>query len=178
MGTLPVPMRRLSFILLASLIAAPAALAERSATGDGSLLVSDASALTIIVQGNGLIFGHIYQGSLTVVEYTPADDSSLQVSGSMTRLAFGSVVRYAGADVRFFFPNGRYSLRFEGFGIDVSAVGRGVVSATGLGSADDGTLATNGGKERPLGQGTTTLVFGAGKGPRVAPSGLARGQAR
>jgi hypothetical protein len=158
-------MRRIVLILTAaSLIAAPAALAERTASGDGSLVVSNANALTITVQGSGLIFGHIQQGTLTIVEYTPGESGTPQVSGgSMTKVSAGKVIRWAGADVRFLFPNGRYTLRLEGFGIDISAVGRGYVSATGLGTGEDGTVATNRGKGIPLWQSATTLSFGSNK---------------
>ncbi len=78
-------MRRISFLLLVALFALSAAMAAVAATdaaGDGSLVVSGASARVISVQGNGLIFGHITQGTLTIVEYTPSDGSTVQVSGA------------------------------------------------------------------------------------------------
>jgi hypothetical protein len=164
------PMRRLPFFLLA-LLFAPSALAGSVAAGDGSLVVSSASARVIVVHGSGLIFGHITQGTLTVMDYKPADASSAQVSGSILKLPVGSTTQYSGSDVRFLFPNGRYSLSFDGVGIDISAVGRGAVSAIGVGTPADGTMATNGGKGLPLGPGPTTLVFGASRAPNAVPSG-------
>ena len=164
-------MRQLSFFLFALLLVPTAALAERGAAGDGSLVVSGASARIIFVQGNGLVFGHINQGTLTVVDYRGADQSNAQVSGSMLKLPAGSTIQYSGSDIRFLFPNGRYAFRVDGVGIDISAVGKGAVSAIGVGTTGDGTMATNGGKPLPLGPGPTTLVFGASKAPNAAPSG-------
>ncbi len=177
-------MRRISILLLVSLLASSAAVAAVAAvdgfaaSGDGSLVVSGANARLVTVQGNGLIFGHITQGTLTIVEYTPSSGSTVQVSGSMMKLPFGSTLRYAGSDVRFAFPNGRYTLRLDGFGIDVSAVGRGQVSATGIGTSDNGTLATNGGKPLPLGPASITLTFGNNKGSNAASATGGKGQSR
>lgn len=170
-------MRLFALILIvASFVAVPAAIAERGASGDGSLVVSNANALTVTVSGSGLIFGHIQQGTLTIVDYSPAEGGTPQVSGAATRVAAGKVIRYFGTDVRFLFPSGKYTLRFEGFGIGVSAVGKGFVSATGLGTTDDGTVATNGGKGVALDSTTSMLVFGANKAPNAAAAG--KGQAR
>ena len=158
-------MRRFSLTVLVLLLLAPAAaLADHRAAGDGSLVVSGASARLITVKGSGLIFGHIDQGTVTVVDYNAADASAPQVSGSAGKV-IGSMVVYSGADLRFLFPNGRYSLRFDGTGIDISAVGRGSVSATGLGTADDGALTANGGRSQELGQFPTVATFnGNGNG--------------
>src|SRR5712691_10658911 len=110
-------MLRFSLIVLVSILLAPAtAVAERRAAGDGSLVVSDASARLITVTGSGLIFGHIDQGTVTVVDYNGADTTAPQVSGASGKI-IGNVVVYSGADLRFFFPNGRYALRFDGIGI-------------------------------------------------------------
>ena len=172
-------MRRLTLILLVLLLVPSAALGEGAASGDGSLVVSSASARIIIVQGKGLVYGHINQGTLTVTEYKGSDSSSVQVSGSISKQLTGSSMRYTGSDIRFMLPNGHYSLTFDGVGIDISAVGKGAVSAIGIGSADDGSLATNGGKPMPLNVAPTTLVFGASKAPNASPSGFsAKGMAR
>jgi hypothetical protein len=142
-------MRHCVLIFLASLLLVPAALAERRASGDGSLVVSNASARSIVLKGNGLIFGHLGSGTLTVVEYDAADTSAPQISGSTGRVV-GNAVVYTGTDLRFLFPNGKYLLRLEGNDIDISAVGKGTVTAAGLGSADDGTLTVNNGKAQPV----------------------------
>jgi hypothetical protein len=170
-------MRRFLLTVLVTILVAPAAaLAADRAAGDGSLVVSGASARLITVKGSGLIFGHIDQGTVTVVDYSAADSSAPQISGASGKV-IGSMVVYAGADVRFLFPNGRYSLRFDGTGISISAVGKGWVSATGLGTAEDGTVTVNGGKPQELGQALIIASFsGAGKAGLVtATASLSKG---
>jgi hypothetical protein len=171
-------MRRLSLIVLMSFLLVPAAaFADHRAAGDGSLVVSDASVRLITVKGSGLIFGHIDQGTVTVLDYNAANTTAPQISGSPGRL-IGNAVVYSGSDLRFLFPNGRYSLRFDGVGIDISAVGKGTVTAAGLGSPDDGTLTVNGGRSQDLGLVPIVASFtgGVGKGGQSsAPPGLAKG---
>jgi hypothetical protein len=129
----------------------------------------------VIVHGSGLIFGHINQGTMTVLDYRAADPSTAQVNGSILKLpAGGSATQYSGSDIRFLFPNGQYTLRFDGVGIDISAVGRGAASAIGVGSANDGSMGTNGGRGLPLGLTPTTLVFGASRSPNYVPTGGSR----
>ena len=41
---------------------------------------------------------------------------------------------FTGTDVRFLLPSGRYTIELIGVGIDASAVGKGSIVATGLGS--------------------------------------------
>ena len=65
-----------------------------------------------------------------------------------------------GADVRFLFPSGRYTLTLIGNGINLSAVGRGSVSATGIGLVGGGTLAVNGGKPQALTTSSSSQSFG------------------
>jgi hypothetical protein len=177
-------MLRLLFILLASLFLAPAsALADLHASGDGSLVVNDANVRSIAAKGSGLIYGHIAQGTLTVVDYTAADANAPQISGAPARFV-GNAVVYSGSDIRFLFPNGRYWLKFEGTGIYISAVGKGTATAAGLGTANDGTLTAGGGKGQALNAfSSTTASFGPGaKGSSVvAPATVAsssKGQSR
>ena len=162
-------MRRFLSVLLASLALVPAALADRHGAGDGSLVVSDASARSILLKGNGLVFGHIHQGTLTVLNYDAADTSAPQISGATARIV-GNTVVYAGTELRFLLPNGRYLLRIDGIGIDISAVGRGSIVATGLGTVDDGSLSVNSGKSQPITVLTTAASFTGvqGGGPAAA----------
>jgi hypothetical protein len=162
-------MRRLILVLFAAMLIAPAALADRRAAGDGALAVSSASARLITVKGSGLIFGHIDQGTVTVLSYDAADTSAPQITGAVPRIV-GNAVVYSGADIRFLFPNGRYSLRFEGTGIDISAVGKGSIAAFGLGTLRDGTLSANGSDPQPLGVLGTATSFGVGGSPKTPAS--------
>jgi len=168
-------MWRLIPILLASLLCVPAALADRRAAGDGSLVVSGASARAITVRGSGLVFGHIQQGTLAVQSYDAADTYAPQISGASGRVV-GNAVVYSGSDIRFLLPNGRFSIRIDGTGIDISAVGKGTVVAIGLGTADDGTLSVNSGAAQELGVLPTTARFSGSNVPAagVASGGLAK----
>ena len=154
-------MRRLFLMLLlvALLVSPTVAVARDQVAGDGSLVVTDAWVRQIVVQGSGVIFGHIDSGTLTVYSYDPADTRAPQVSGAVAKVS-GTTVRYTGNDVRFLFPNGHYLLKLEGGGIDISAVGRGTVTASGLGTEDDGTLAINGNKPQKLGFISSLALFG------------------
>jgi hypothetical protein len=144
-------MRKLCLILLAILVFLPAsAFAERGSSGDGSLVVTNASA-RLTVSGRGLIYGHLDRGTITVVgDYKPDNNTSLSsVSGAKMKVIGGNVV-YTGADVRFLFPGGRYTLIVDATGIDISAVGAGKLSAIGKGLPDDGTFAVDGGAPQSI----------------------------
>jgi hypothetical protein len=144
-------MRKLSLIMLASLLLLPGiALAERAAPGDGSLVVTDAYA-RITVSGHGLIFGHLDRGSVTVVgDYKPDDNTALStVTGAKQRIVGKNIV-YSGTDVRLFFPAGQYTLIVDGYGIDLSAVGAGSFTAIGKGFIDDGSYTIDGGRAQDI----------------------------
>src|SRR5690348_10760006 len=142
-------MRKLLVLLLVVLAAPAAALAASAGAGDGSLAVTHASG-TIFVQGRGVIYGHFDSGTLMVLDYKPDDLTSVPaVSGGKSKYSGSSGV-YTGTDVRFLLPSGRYTIELIGVRIDASAVGRGNVVVTGLGTFDDGSFAVNGGKPQPL----------------------------
>jgi hypothetical protein len=142
-------MRKLLVLLLVVLAAPAAALAGAGSTGDGSLAVTHASG-TIFVQGRGVIYGHFDSGTLMVLDYKPDDLTSVPAVSSGKSKFNGSSGVYTGTDVRFLLPSGRYTIELIGVRIDASAVGRGNVVVTGLGTFDDGSYAVNGGKPQPL----------------------------
>lgn len=156
-------MRKLVTLLLAGALVGPAAaLAERAVPGDGSLVVTAASG-RLTIAGRGLIYGHIASGSVTVVgDYRPNDVTSLSSITGARQTIVGKNVAYVGTNVRFYFPAGQYSLIVEGTGIDISAVGRGTVSALGAGNTDDGSFAIDGGKSRSV---DTPGSFAFGRNP-------------
>lgn len=164
-------MRKLCLLLLAGLLIVPAGLAERGTVGDGSLVVTNANA-RIAVSGHGLIYGHLDRGTITIVgDYKPDSNTALpSVSGARLRYNGGNLV-YTGSDVRFFFPSGRYSLIFDGLGVDISAVGAGKFSGVGRGYVDDGTFSVDGGPTQSVdlagtvsfGKGASSLTVGGGK---------------
>ncbi len=155
-------MRRLCLLLLLFLLAFPTlALAGRSRPNDGSLLLKNANG-TVTLQGTGLIFGQFDRGSLTVIAYEPDKHSAPTVSGARMKplTAADLHVVYVGSDVRFLFPGGKYVLKFEGVGIDISAVGKGTVQVTGKGTLDDGSLSVNGAKAQGLTPFPSTANYG------------------
>ncbi len=166
-------------MLLAAALAAPSlALAGARATGDGSLTVSGANG-TIYIQGSGVIYGHIDQGTLMVLQYKPDDGVSLPaVSSSKEKFPRGTGV-FTASDLRFLLPSGEYTIELIATGIDLSAVGKGSIAATSLsqpdasstqpsGSTPDGTISVNGDKPIALTKGSTSQTFGG------APSSATR----
>jgi len=154
-------MRRLTVLLLALVFVLPAtAPAGRAAPGDGSLVVTNGDGL-ITVQVKGVIFGQFDRGKLTVLEYRSDNPTALPtVSGAKWDVKGSKPnVVYTGTDVRFLFPSGSYTLKFEGSGVDLSAVGKGTlkVNGTGKNPYDDGTASVNGAKPVPL---PSIAVFG------------------
>ena len=155
-------MRRIIVFLALALVVPASALAVPAAVGDGALALNSASG-TIYVSGRGLIYGHFDSGTLMVLDYHPDDGVSTPVvssgKGKFVKGAGSGV--FAGADVRFLLPSGRYTIELIGVGIDASAVGKGNIFTTGLGSPDDGSYTVNGGKQVFLGKLPTSDVFGA-----------------
>jgi hypothetical protein len=135
-------MKRLGLsLLVATLVLPAAALAGARGAGDGTLVVRDANAKVEIKNGRGTIFGHLDKGWLKVTDYNQDDSRDPEVNGAKTSYpanASGSTWIYKGADIRFRFFGGRYSIMVYGTGIDISAVGKGMVTLQGLTSVTDG----------------------------------------
>jgi hypothetical protein len=161
-------MRKLLVLLLVLLAVTPAAWAAAGSSGDGALAVTRASG-TIFVQGRGVIYGHFDSGTLMVLDYRPDDLTSVPAVSSGKSKYSGSSGVYTGTDVRFLLPSGRYTIELIGVRIDASAVGRGNVVVTGLGTFDDGSFAVNGGKPQPLSRIADNDSFGS-SGPTVTAS--------
>jgi hypothetical protein len=145
-------MRRIALLLLLAVtLALPAAsVAGRTAPGDGSLVVSNADGV-LTVKVTGVIYGHFDRGKMTVLEYKAENNALPTVSGAKMELKGAKInVVYSGNDVRFLFPSGTFKLKFDGSGIDLSAVGKGTLQVAGKSSLEDGTVALNGGRPTPL----------------------------
>jgi len=152
-------MRRIiSLLLLLALTLPASSLAARSAPGDGSLVVSNAEGV-LTVEVRGVIFGHFERGKMTVLDWKADAPNALpSVSAAKMDVKGAKVnVVYTGNDVRFLFPSGKYKLRFDGSGIDLSAVGTGRLTAT-KGTLDEGTMSLNGARATAL---TAVAVFGS-----------------
>jgi hypothetical protein len=151
--------KALLFVFVCVLLAPALAFGSRSAPGDGSLVVTDANA-QLTISGQGLIYGHIDSGTLTVVgDYKPNNNNSLSTVTGAKQTIVGRNVVYTGSDVRFYFPGGKYNLIVSGTGIDLSAVGKGTVSSVGFGLTEDGSFSLDSGKSRSA-DATGTYTFG------------------
>lgn len=160
-------MPRLLVILLVALLVPTAAFARNRDKGDGTLAVKSASA-TIQISARGSILGRVESGTIVITDWNPNDASEPQVFGAdRTRSLTDATTSYRGKGIRFRFVTGRYTIRLIGTGIDVAAVGSGVVRLTGQGTLDDGFVAFDGGAFKPVSAGLT--VGGFGQQPVTAP---------
>jgi hypothetical protein len=99
---------------------------------------------------------------MTVLDYRPDGNLALSVSGARMKATSANNPMYSGNDVRFLLPGGKYTLKFEGVGIDISAVGKGKIEVSGKGSSNDGSFAVNGAKAQSLTPATARASFGGG----------------
>jgi hypothetical protein len=154
-------MRKLTLTIATALALPALAAAAELATGDGSLGVSSANG-TIVVQGQGVIYGHFDSGTLLVLQYKPDDGISVPaISGGKTKLTRNGTGAVTGSDVRFLFPSGRYTVQLIASDINASAVGKGTIVGNGFGTPDDGSFSVNGGKPEQLAaKGATSDSFG------------------
>jgi len=159
-------MHRLCLSLLVALLVLPAAaLAANVGAKDGTLVVRNADGKINIWKANGTVFGRIAQGKLIIDDSNPLDDVEPEVFGAEQVLPDYNdegLVTYSGKGIRFRFFGGGYSIRIQGTGINLSAVGRGTGKLTGVGApldGDYGDYAVNGGKFQGLTLIPATVVF-------------------
>lgn len=170
-------MRRLCLTLLCGLVAVPAALAAAHATGDGVLELKDATGTITLTGTRGTVWGQLDKGKLVVTDPV-AGDGVIYVSGAeSTRPGVSdNVTVYSGKDIHFRVTGGKYKLVFKGAtsdtsaaGVDLTAVGVGVVQLSGDAFADStGKYAVdNSGKWNTVPVWTTKIPFGVQ--PPTAP---------
>ena len=174
------PMRRLVFILLAVGLAAPAAaLAVKDLPGDGTLVVDNARGV-VTVRARGGIIGRFDSGQVTIVDPIDGDGTGPIVYGAEKIRDVGPrTTLYIGEDVRFRLIGGQYRVTVNGYGVDISAVGRGSALLDGSGfSEQPGRFQVNGGTWQPMPDeptrytlGQTTLSSGQDKEKPQGPVG-------
>lgn len=100
--------------------------AQAGSPGDGTLSVRDARGL-VQLSARGTMIGRIGQGKLTVTDPNPFDARRPIVLGAerKTRSRNMKTTVYRGRDIRLRITGGLTHVRFEGRGIQLSAVGRG-----------------------------------------------------
>ena len=140
-------MRKPLLVLLVFLLAVPAAASAALAvtSADGELSV-DAGRGKVTVDARGGIIGRFTDGKVSILDLTPDDAFDPVVFGNelpSVDLPNGAVV-YRGTNVRFRLVGGRYKVFVHAVGIDLSAVGNGLVWLESDGSRVPGTYSLEG----------------------------------
>jgi hypothetical protein len=146
-----------------------------SAKNDGALSVKRSDGRIVIIASKGVVIGRLGKGQITVKDPNPNDDARAIVTGADSRESLSeNTTRYSGKNIRFRIIGGSFSLTVFGTDIDLSAVGRGMVTLDGTLSAktnaetDDDTYAINGGPAQPFPTFRFTFPLAP---PQIAPSG-------
>ncbi len=128
-------MRKYVLILFVSLLALPAvgAAALSRGVGDGTLSVEEGQGRIVIDVSRGGVIGRFDRGFVTILDRTPDDAFVPKVWGAAREVEIGTGERHYGPDVRFRLIGGSFRIVINGAGIDLSAVGSGVVSLEGNG---------------------------------------------
>ena len=136
--------------LLAVLVTAGAAAAHTGGANDGALSVKNADG-RVVIAGKGAVIGRFDKGQVTIKDPNPYDGTGPIVTGADRVEALGEkTTRYSGSNIRFRMIGGAFTVTVFGTDIDLSAVGRGMVTlngsiAKGNGPSKDASYAVNGG---------------------------------
>ena len=153
-------MRRLFVILLASLVVVPAALAAKRAAGDGVLELKSVDGRVVVggpaSPARGALWGQMDSGKLVVVDPV-SGDGQVYVSGWERRSlptvneSGATVTTYWGTNLHYRVSGGKYRLVFDGYGVDLTAIGVGVAYLSGDPDVyDAGYYAVDAGKWLPM----------------------------
>jgi hypothetical protein len=135
--------------MLAVLVVTGTAAARSTGSNDGTLTVKNGDGRVVII-GRGAVIGRFYKGQVTIKDPYPNDGIGPIVTGAdVTQSLNEKTTRYSGSNVRFRMIGGSFSITVFGNDINLSAIGKGMVTLNGsLGgrdNVDDGTYAVNGG---------------------------------
>jgi hypothetical protein len=142
--------------LLAVLVVTGTAAARSDGSSDGTLTVKNADGRVVIIGSRGAVIGHFDRGQVTIKDPNPNDNVGPIVTGAdATQSLNEKTTRYSGANIRFRMIGGSFSVTVFGTNIDLSVIGKGLVTLDGtLGAGanlnDDGTYAVNGGAPQPF----------------------------
>ena len=132
-------------ILLLVLVPASVAIAGKRSPGDGTLALKNASGV-FVIQGKGAVIGQLDRGYVRILDPNPNDGPPAIVSGwEHARDMTDKSSLWSGTDINFRMIGGTFRIQISGKGVDLSFVGRGSVTLTGLGSSDDGRYSVDGG---------------------------------
>jgi hypothetical protein len=171
-------MRAPLLVLLVFLLAVPTAVAAVAVSNaDGELSVDSGRGKVTVVARGGVI-GRFADGKVSILDLTPEDAFDPVVFGDelpTVVLPNGAEV-YRGTNVRFRLVGGRYHVVVHGVGIDMSAVGNGLVWLESDGSRSPGTYSLDGddcqllrAKCKPLPELRTRFKLGTGDGGAPRP---------
>jgi hypothetical protein len=141
--------------MLAVLVAAGTAAARSDGPNDGTLTVRNADG-RIVINGRGGVIGRFDKGQVTIKDPNPNDGTGPIVTGADSTQSLGEkTTRYSGSKVRFRIIGGSFSVTVFATDIDLSAIGKGIVTldgtAVGKGSSDDeATYSVNGEAAQPF----------------------------
>jgi hypothetical protein len=152
--------RTLLITLVLALLAPAAAVAQRLAPGDGSLVVRSGDGNVRLTDFKGVVLGRIANGTLVIVDpkggdcdaplVWDADDQWPRVRQIGPEKVLECVYRTT-SGMRFRFVGGPSTLRVNGKGIALTAVGQGAGYVRGSKNVDDdGTYSVDGGDWRSL----------------------------
>jgi hypothetical protein len=143
-------------LLFATAVPAAAFAARAGPAADGTLAVRDGRG-KVQMTIKGSLIGRIVNGSITIEELAPDEDTEPVVRGYKTFKwgRNGNLRTYTGKNVRFRLIGGRYRVIFNGKGLFFSLVGKGRVTLDGNGSVEDGRFydgfySLNGSEEESL----------------------------
>jgi hypothetical protein len=158
-------MKRLApVVVLATIVAVACATALAGGSTDGTLTVKNGVA-KITFQGKGGVIGRLLKGQVTIKDPDPNDGTGPIVTGAdVVDVLSDTTIRYRGNDIRFRIIGGRMIVTVDASGIDLSAIGTGIVRIDGRGTFDDGTWALNGGTPQPILDSVYTFTLGTPTG--------------
>jgi hypothetical protein len=158
MTILRMPMRRLIPIslVLASAIAPAVALGAQSLAGDGTLALrgaaSDSKEAAVTLLITGAVVGQIDKGKIVIDDPSATDGPGPIVTGATRQRDVGArTTLYSGTDIKFKAVGGRYRILIYGSGINLNAIGQGLVRlADSSTTAPNAWYAVNGGDKKPI----------------------------
>jgi hypothetical protein len=136
--------------MLAALLIPAAATARTAGATDGTLSVKDGRGV-ITISGRGGIIGSFAKGSVTINDPVDGDGTGPIVSGDdWSKDRSDTTTTWGGTKVRFRMIGGTFKIVVRGRGINLSVVGRGMVTLRGAGTDDDGSYSVNDGDYSPI----------------------------
>ena len=152
------------FALLAMLVMAGTAAARTGGPNDGAISVKNADG-RVVIAGKGAVIGRFDRGQLTIKDPNPNDGTGPIVTGADRVEALGEkTTRYSGSNIRFRMIGGAFTANVFGTDIDLSAVGRGMVTLNGSiakGANNDASYSVNGGAPEAFPPFTLTFPLAA-----------------